>query len=583
MTSCFGCHLPQKANQKSERYHYEGGMTRQYSSYNPQVVREDVFMLGINGTVLGNKYAPVRSSSALVLSSENATRARFYIQQPPISAPGYSSQAFNPHVPHTVRSRETKGCTDCHISRDNDNNAWMAQLLLLGTNFVNFMGRFAWVAEGSSGFEAVGVTEWNEPQSVIGSYLHRIAYPDDYRSHQRREMELTEAHSHHGGGEVRSLVKRGEYLYVAQGAGGVEAYDIANVDNKDFSERIVSAPVSPLGQRTYVRSKFATAVALPTNMPIAPYRKHNPANQEQPWHPIYHYAFITDRYEGLILVNVDTLADRDPANNFFQRALTFNPNGALNGAENLTIAGNYVYVACDRGLVIVDFSAPMEPKIVSEIDSIVKPTSVTVQFRYAFVTDKEGLKVVDVTSPFRPRVVARVQIAQANNVYVARTYAYVAAGTQGLVIVDVERPEKPIVDQVFNAGGKLNDARDVKVASTNSSLFAYVADGVNGLRVLQLTSPETTPGFLGFSPRPAPRLIATRRTRGPAVAVAKGLDRDRAVDESGNQVSVFNRIGSRPPTLKEAQKLFLRDGKIYQVDDRLPNPPVNSPGLQAGR
>jgi hypothetical protein len=152
-----------------------------------------------------------------------------------------------------------------------------------------------------------------------------------------------------------------------------------------------------------------------------------------------------------------------------------------------------------------------------------------------------------------------------------------------VVIVDVERPEKPFIDQVFNAGGKLDDVRDVKVASTNVSLFAYVADGANGLRVLQLTSPETTPGYLGFSPQPAPSLIATRRTHGPALTVAKGLDRDRAVDESGNQVSVFNRIGSRPATLKESQRLYLREGKIYQVENSLVNRPVESPRLQARR
>ena len=128
----------------------------------------------------------------------------------------------------------------------------------------------------------------------------------------------------------------------------------------------------------------------------------------------------------------------------------------------------------------------------------------------------------------------------------ARTYAYVAAGSEGLVIVDVERPEHPFIDQIYTADGKLNDVHDVKVASTNISLFAYVADGKNGLRVLQLTSPETVPGYLGFSPRPSPKLIATYHTHGEALAVAKGLDRDRAVDESGNQVSIFNRIGSRP-------------------------------------
>jgi hypothetical protein len=584
ITSCFGCHLPQEANQRSPMNHYEGQITRQYSSYNPQVVREDIYMLGINGTVKGNKIAPVRSSSALVLSSENANRARIYIQQPPISAPGYSSQAFNPHVPHTVRSKETKSCTDCHIAKDNDNNAWMAQLLTLGTNFVNFIGRFAWIAEGKAGLEAVAVTEWTEPQAVLGSTLHRLAYPDNHRRHTERKLELDEAHPHHGGGEVRSVVKRGEYLYVAQGAGGFEAYDIANVDNKDFSERIVNAPVSPLGQRTYVRSRYATAVALPTNMPIAPYRKTLPENQEQKWHEIYHYAFFTDRYEGLILVNVDTLADRDPSNNFFRRALTFNPDGLLDGAETLTIAGNYVYVGCDQGLLVLDFHEPLKPKVLAKFSDIKKPTSITVQFRYAFVTDVDGLKVLDVTDPTKPALTAQLAIANAYSVYVARTYAYVAAGPQGMIIVDVERPTQPKIVQTYTADGRLNDTRDIQIGSTNVSLFAYVADGKNGLRVLQLTSPETTPGYLGFSPKPSPRLVATRRTRGPAIAIAKGLDRDRAVDESGNQVSVFNRVGGRPFTLEEMKRLYVhRDGARYEVTDVPPGPPIERAALAGTR
>ena len=148
----------------------------------------------------------------------------------------------------------------------------------------------------------------------------------------------------------------------------------------------------------------------------------------------------------------------------------------------------------------------------------------------------------------------------------ARTYAYVAAGTQGLAIIDVENPEAMKNDQVFTAKGQINDARDVKVAATNASIFAYVADGKNGLRVIQLTSPEM-PTYLGFSPRPLPKLIATHKTHGEALAVSKGLDRDRAVDESGNQVSVFGRLGSRPFTLAEQQRLYLRDGKIWTVSE----------------
>src|SRR3546814_18218860 len=100
-----------------------------------------MFQLGIHQTTKGNIVAPVRSSSALVLSSTNLNRERIYVQQPPISAIGFSSQAFAPHFPHTVRKTETKTCTDCHLSAKDDNNAIMAQLLLLGTNYVNFVGQ----------------------------------------------------------------------------------------------------------------------------------------------------------------------------------------------------------------------------------------------------------------------------------------------------------------------------------------------------------------------------------------------------------------------------------------------------------
>jgi hypothetical protein len=198
-----------------------------------------------------------------------------------------------------------------------------------------------------------------------------------------------------------------------------------------------------------------------------------------------------------------------------------------------------------------------------------------VQFRYAFVVDREGLKVLDVTSLANPTVVpgAKVALPDARNVYVARTYAYIAAGSQGLAIVDVEKPEKPVIDQVFNAGGTLHDTNDVKLGMTAASAFAYVADGAGGMRIVQLFAPSDNPNYLGFSPRPTPKLIATYRTRGPALAISKPVDRDRAVDESGNQVAVFNRRGSRPLNKQEAERLFLRNGKVYTVTDAPPNPP----------
>jgi hypothetical protein len=108
----------------------------------------------------------------------------------------------------------------------------------------------------------------------------------------------------------------------------------------------------------------------------------------------------------------------------------------------------------------------------------------------------------------------------------------------------------------------------VKLGITYVSEFAYVADGKNGLRVIQLTSPET-PGNYGYSPRPTPQLIATYKIpkNGEALAISKGVDRDRAVDESGNQIAVFGRVGARPLNLEEQRKLYYCNGQVWRVSD----------------
>ncbi len=592
-TSCFGCHLSMTANQRGPMLHNEGLTTRNYTTYNFQVLRDDIYMLAKDGTVTGHRVAPARSSCAILVSSQNANRDWLYYMQQTVSAEGFSGQAFSTFVPHTVRAKETKTCSDCHVSAANDNNAWMAQVLLQGTNYVNFMGPYIYVAGGDKGFEAVAVTEHDEPPAVIGSDLQRLAYPENYKRHVARNLELKDAHHHPG--TALDVQLRGEYLYAALGEGGFRIFDVANIDNKGFSERIVTAPVSPLGQRLFVKTKYATAVATPSTLAVDPLRSRRPENEEQPIHFMYGFLYVADKFEGLIVIGdpdlkskspgVGTLLDGDPRNNFLKRAVTFNPNGILNGARRIAIAGTYAYVLCDRGLVVVDLDKPLEPRVVGDIGApdLIEPQGIAVQFRYAFVVDRQGLKVLDVTHLDQPRVVrgALVPLEDARNLYVARTYAYVAGGKQGLAIVDIERPEQPHLDQVFTAGGKINDARDVKIGMVNASVFAYVADGRNGLRVLQLISPETSPNHYGFSPRPVPKLIASYRTRGPALSVSKGIDRDRAVDESGNQLAVFGRRGARPFNREEMERLYLRDAQLYTVNDEPPAAPNPTAKLES--
>jgi hypothetical protein len=296
---------------------------------------------------------------------------------------------------------------------------------------------------------------------------------------------------------------------------------------------------------------------------------------------MYGYIYATDFHEGLILIGVATLLDGNPLNNFVKKDVVFNPGGMLHGAKSVTIFGTYAYVCCSAGLVVVSLEDPQHPYVTSVIgaDVLNNPRAVEMQFRYGFLIDDDGLKVLDVTEPSAPVLKTTLPLPHSYNLYVARTYAYIAGGKDGLVIVDVKDPLNPFVDQVYNAHGKINDLHDVKLGITYTSEFAYLADGKNGLRVVQLTSPET-PGSSGFSPRPTPELVATFPIpkEGHALCISEGVDRDRAVDESGNQIAVFGRVGARPLSLADQKKMYLRpNGSPWTVFDPVRDWTINDP------
>jgi hypothetical protein len=582
--SCFGCHLPQRANIKAPMLHGDGDVQRNYTAYNWQTLRDCTYMLARDGDATGNKINPARSSCAIHVGSYNGNREAIYIQQPTISGDGYSGIAFSTNVPHTVRGRgvrETKQCTECHLSKNNDNNAWMAQLLMHGTGMMNFVGKYAWVAAGEEGLFGVVVTETTEPQAVYGSDFHRWAYPDDYQKHAATGGLLKQVHEHPGRdvsvgaarpfkkSEVLMVQNRGEYLYAACGEGGVRVFDIAFIDDKAFAERITTAPVSPMGQKFYLDTKGAQWVAAPTTVTLDPTRKQSPGNKERPIHPLFGYIYVADKYEGLIVSHATTTLNGNPVDNFLKKEVCFNPEGVLFDAKHVQVVGHYAYVSCAAGLVVVDIDDPKNPKVTAVVGEkhLKHPRMVAAQFRYAYVCDEEGVKVLDITDPAKPVPKAALRIPEARSIYLARTYAYLAAGPRGLVILDVTKAEEPRVDQVFTAGGNINDAHDVKLGITYNSLFAYIADGKNGMRVVQLFSPET-PGYEGFAPRPTPRLVATFRPHGGKIInVARGLDRDRAVDENGNQIGVFGRVGARPLDDAEQRRMYLHDGKPWFVSD----------------
>ncbi len=144
------------------------------------------------------------------------------------------------------------------------------------------------------------VTEWDEPQAVIGSYLQRYAYPDYFDRHQKNCSGVCRTRTSTPAARSRCLQLRGEYLYAAEGKRGMQVYDVASVANKGVSQRDRHRAGRPVSGTTHaIASKDATAWRcrpISRSIPRAiPAQLMRDDNEEQPFHPIYNYALITDR------------------------------------------------------------------------------------------------------------------------------------------------------------------------------------------------------------------------------------------------------------------------------------------------
>src|SRR5947209_18535346 len=117
---------------------------------------------------------------------------------------------------------------------------------------------------------------------------------------------------------------------------------------------MTTTPVSPIGQKFHVPTRDAVAVATPTTLGVDPLRVQLPENEEQAIPLLYGFIYVADREEGLVVIGnpdlkakspgVGTLLDGNPANNFLQRAVAFNPDGILTSASSSALAGNFAEI-----------------------------------------------------------------------------------------------------------------------------------------------------------------------------------------------------------------------------------------------
>ena len=179
----------------------------------------------------------------------------------------------------------------------------------------------------------------------------------------------------------------------------------------------------------------------------------------------------------------------------------------------------------------------------------------------------------------------------AYDVFVTNGYAYVAAGDRGLVIVDVTDPSSPklAVASALSTGSGLFSREDTDGTAQGIAVqgdYAYVADGTNGLVVIDVSDP-LSPDFKGkYVTAKIAKSVAVKGSYAYVVGVAGGFE---VIDVSDPiHLSWAGEVNNILPDLND---IFISgdfayigndNSSIYRYDISSPTSPSYSAGIPLG-
>ena len=258
------------------------------------------------------------------------------------------------------------------------------------------------------------------------------------------------------GNAVIKVIVQGEYLYLADGAGGLTIVNVADINNPE-----IIGSVDNIG--------FALDLVLSGQ-----------------------YAYLALQNIGFAVVNI-----ADPYNPRLIKVVT-----SSNGANGLTIDNNYLYTtrASSKGLSIYDITIPENPSLISKIGIAGTTLGVKVAEGHAYVAGwHSGLSIIDVSNSADPSTAGILSTAGTIHTVQTETgtsYAAASAlgvGRAGFYIIDWQDIGIPENISEFHVEG--TEIYDFKVQGNH----AYLTDVRNGLVIVDISDHEN-PVQAGYFP-----------------------------------------------------------------------------------
>lgn len=266
------------------------------------------------------------------------------------------------------------------------------------------------------------------------------------------------------------------------------------------------------------------------------------------------FVFMADNLAGLMVYDVTNI----------KKPLRVAELALKGEAWDVKIKDNYAYIAAGlAGLVVVDITDPKAPKEVTSL----RYDKDWDYARKVFISDKgllfladrkAGIHAINIDNPVAPKELRRFQTQFAVGIEVADNFAYVADGPNGMLVIDVSNPEKMRQVADFKLPGHTNN-----VAKVGPYVYASVDDA--GIRAIDVSNPNK------------PQFDARYDTPGQAFSMVK-YDIFMVVADLS---SILFLTHNKPPVIYPTPDQVVAEGKKLEFKVRGMDPDGDAVGFTA--
>lgn len=244
---------------------------------------------------------------------------------------------------------------------------------------------------------------------------------------------------------LQDVVVIGKRVYAAAGSAGLLVLDITD-------------PSQPALLGSWVSSGYAEGVTV-----------------------VGKYAYLADGSLGLKVIDISN------------PELPVEVGTALssNYISDVIVFGNTAYTAAgESGLITLNIKDPKSPQKIGQFDTDGNAYEVALSGKYVYIADAwNGIQVVDVSDPQKPFSAAKIETSGWSlGIAVSGKKLVSANGAMGSDIFDISGPENPKLLTNYYKEQNESDANMRRVFIANN--YAYIADTLNGMRILDISHPS---------------------------------------------------------------------------------------------